>query len=100
MIFACPKLTSDPLRRYTGGEEEAGREEQTQTVCVVCMSDFEQRQLVRVLPCSHEFHAKCVDKWLKVTGLILFYGKLFVSPHLWSVVLCWPETVTDKNFYI
>ena len=24
----------------------------------------------------------------------------FVSPHLWSVVLCWPETVTDKNFYI
>ena len=24
----------------------------------------------------------------------------FVSPHLWPVVLCWPETVTDKNFYI
>ena len=62
------------VRRYTGGEDEAGREEQTQTVCVVCMSDFEQRQLVRVLPCSHEFHAKCVDKWLKVTRLISFYG--------------------------
>ncbi len=36
-------------------------------MCVVCMSDFETRQMVRVLPCSHEFHAKCVDKWLKVT---------------------------------
>ena len=35
-------------------------------MCVVCMSDFETRQMVRVLPCSHEFHAKCVDKWLKV----------------------------------
>lgn len=33
--------------------------------CVVCMCDFEQRQLLRVLPCSHEFHARCVDKWLK-----------------------------------
>ena len=43
--------------------EEAGR---GQTVWVVCMSDFETRQMVRVLPCSHEFHAKCVDKWLKV----------------------------------
>lgn len=36
-----------------------------QTCCVVCMCDFEQRQLLRVLPCNHEFHAKCVDKWLK-----------------------------------
>lgn len=31
------------------------------------MCDFETRQLLRVLPCSHEFHAKCVDKWLKVS---------------------------------
>uniref|UniRef100_A0A8C0UH40 RING-type domain-containing protein n=1 Tax=Cyanistes caeruleus TaxID=156563 RepID=A0A8C0UH40_CYACU len=37
-----------------------------QTLCVVCFSDFEARQLLRVLPCNHEFHAKCVDKWLKV----------------------------------
>jgi E3 ubiquitin-protein ligase RNF38/44 len=36
-----------------------------QTSCVVCMCDFEARQLLRVLPCSHEFHAKCVDKWLR-----------------------------------
>lgn len=37
-----------------------------QTLCVVCMCDFESRQLLRVLPCSHEFHAKCVDKWLRM----------------------------------
>lgn len=36
-----------------------------QMSCVVCMCEFEQRQLLRVLPCNHEFHAKCVDKWLK-----------------------------------
>lgn len=36
-----------------------------QTSCVVCMCDFEQKQTLRVLPCSHEFHQKCIDKWLK-----------------------------------
>nr|XP_039262734.1 E3 ubiquitin-protein ligase RNF38-like [Styela clava] len=36
-----------------------------QTICVVCMCDWEPKQLMRVLPCNHEFHAKCVDKWLK-----------------------------------
>jgi E3 ubiquitin-protein ligase RNF38/44 len=43
-----------------------GAEGSAQTLCVICMYDFDNRQLVRVLPCSHEFHAKCVDKWLKV----------------------------------
>ncbi|XP_043479187.1 RING finger protein 44-like isoform X2 [Leptopilina heterotoma] len=36
-----------------------------QTNCVVCMCDFEVLQSLRVLPCSHEFHVKCIDKWLK-----------------------------------
>ncbi|XP_063988853.1 E3 ubiquitin-protein ligase RNF38 isoform X1 [Diachasmimorpha longicaudata] len=36
-----------------------------QTNCVVCMCDFEAPQMLRALPCSHEFHAKCIDKWLR-----------------------------------
>ncbi|CAB3231874.1 unnamed protein product [Arctia plantaginis] len=36
-----------------------------QQSCVVCMCEFEARQHLRVLPCAHEFHAKCVDKWLR-----------------------------------
>jgi len=63
-----PKSDIDqlPSYRYSAEEGDAGTgNDQTQTVCVVCMCDFETRQMVRVLPCSHEFHAKCVDKWLK-----------------------------------
>ncbi|XP_067657771.1 E3 ubiquitin-protein ligase RNF38-like isoform X3 [Haliotis asinina] len=44
---------------------ETPRSDLDQTSCVVCMCDFESRQLLRVLPCGHEFHTKCVDKWLK-----------------------------------
>ncbi|VVD03960.1 unnamed protein product [Leptidea sinapis] len=33
-----------------------------QTSCVVCMCEFEARQTLRVLPCAHEFHAKCSNR--------------------------------------
>jgi len=60
-----PKSDIEQLPSYRFSSEEGSSNQNDQTVCVVCMSDFETRQLVRVLPCSHEFHAKCVDKWLK-----------------------------------
>lgn len=39
--------------------------EQENIYCVVCLSNAEEEELVRVLPCNHEFHAACVDKWLR-----------------------------------
>ncbi|KAH9528994.1 E3 ubiquitin-protein ligase rnf38 [Dermatophagoides farinae] len=39
--------------------------ETDQTLCVICMCEFEAKQNLRVLPCHHEFHARCIDKWLK-----------------------------------
>ncbi|XP_069507566.1 RING finger protein 44 isoform X3 [Ambystoma mexicanum] len=56
------KADIDQLPSYRFNPESHQSE---QTLCVVCFSDFETRQLLRVLPCNHEFHAKCVDKWLK-----------------------------------
>ncbi|XP_071945003.1 RING finger protein 215-like [Antedon mediterranea] len=32
--------------------------------CAVCLDTFLPNQLVRVLPCYHSFHCKCVDSWL------------------------------------
>lgn len=50
-----------------------------QTNCVVCMCDFEPPQSLRVLPCSHEFHSKCIDKWLKVSFYYFFVFPFFIS---------------------
>lgn len=33
--------------------------------CVVCMSDYSKGEKLRRLPCNHDFHAKCIDRWLK-----------------------------------
>lgn len=32
--------------------------------CAVCMNNFVRSQKLRMLPCEHKFHTKCVDKWL------------------------------------
>jgi E3 ubiquitin-protein ligase RNF38/44 len=57
------KIEIEQLPSYKFSAENVHASDQT--TCVVCMSDFEARQSLRVLPCSHEFHSRCVDKWLK-----------------------------------
>ncbi|XP_029706790.1 E3 ubiquitin-protein ligase RNF38-like isoform X1 [Takifugu rubripes] len=58
-------LTKADIEHIPSYKFNSNNHHSEQTMCVVCMCDFESRQLLRVLPCSHEFHAKCVDKWLK-----------------------------------
>ncbi|CAI5511163.1 unnamed protein product [Closterium sp. Naga37s-1] len=33
--------------------------------CCVCLVRYEDGCVLRELPCSHHFHAACIDKWLK-----------------------------------
>ena len=37
------------------------------TTCPVCMADYTRNELVKCLPCLHEFHSRCIGKWLKVS---------------------------------
>ena len=42
------------------GEEECNH----QVKCTICLSEFEEEEDVRRLPCMHLFHVDCVDQWL------------------------------------
>jgi len=34
--------------------------------CLICLSDYEPEEDLRILSCKHVFHQECVDKWLEV----------------------------------
>lgn len=39
-----------------------------QTACVICMSHFKNGQRIRVLPCQHEYHSKCIARWFTMNS--------------------------------
>lgn len=48
---------------YTFKKVMKGDENETEK-CTICLSDFEELERVRRLPCMHLFHIDCVDQWL------------------------------------
>jgi len=50
-----------PLIRFAPGTSH----DDPASTCVVCLVEFEQRHLLRHLPCGHKFHKHCIDKWLR-----------------------------------
>ncbi|KAI8507541.1 hypothetical protein Bbelb_149210 [Branchiostoma belcheri] len=66
---ALQRLASDALsrmrvKRYKHFHRRRHDGEKEKDACAVCLDHFYPGQAVRVLPCFHEFHRKCVDSWL------------------------------------
>ncbi|KAL0968437.1 hypothetical protein UPYG_G00266830 [Umbra pygmaea] len=33
--------------------------------CQICCSDYTEGELLRMLPCLHDYHVQCIDRWIK-----------------------------------
>ncbi|XP_022102164.1 RING finger protein 215-like isoform X2 [Acanthaster planci] len=59
--LAKSSLSKMPARRYKRKRYVLSREKEN---CAICLEDFIPGKMIRVLPCYHQFHCKCVDLWL------------------------------------
>ncbi|KAI4325788.1 hypothetical protein MLD38_031155 [Melastoma candidum] len=93
-------------------------------VCTICLEDYKDGEIIKVLPCRHEFHSSCVESWLKKGGKVCpvckhdvrakssdrtaATGPITISGHsfwhrlrLWSflhIPLCWTREAQCSGY--
>ncbi|XP_010266394.1 PREDICTED: uncharacterized protein LOC104603919 isoform X2 [Nelumbo nucifera] len=55
-------VESIPVKIYMKSQKHMNEEA---AQCYICLVEYEEGDSMRILPCHHEFHQTCVDKWLK-----------------------------------
>ncbi|KAI9494739.1 hypothetical protein BDB00DRAFT_871020 [Zychaea mexicana] len=51
----APAAAAPPINKKQDDEED---------LCAICLEKVEHGDMVRQLPCTHEFHCECIDPWL------------------------------------
>lgn len=56
------KLNIEIYNQQTSQDQKCDRLEES--ACLVCLQDYNTNDVLRRLPCGHNFHICCVDQWL------------------------------------
>ncbi|XP_018454379.1 E3 ubiquitin-protein ligase At1g63170 isoform X2 [Raphanus sativus] len=59
------EISSLPSWKYKRIDDNASSPT-TDDPCCICLAKYKDKEEVRELPCSHKFHLKCVDQWLRI----------------------------------
>ncbi|ORZ17172.1 hypothetical protein BCR42DRAFT_414068 [Absidia repens] len=68
-IAPCHVVSSLPSRPFQSEPTDFkditdNKEENDDEKCAICLEFYEDDEMIRTLPCRHEFHLHCIDIWL------------------------------------
>jgi len=58
-IYNAEKQKATTASCASGGEREDHKQ------CHVCLTEYDEGEQLRILPCFHRFHSACIDEWIK-----------------------------------
>ena len=61
---AIQGVSSEDLAHYTRRFSYCRTHQQASTMCTVCQEEFRLCEHIRELRCTHQFHRRCIDRWL------------------------------------
>ncbi|MCL7022463.1 hypothetical protein MKW94_015898 [Papaver nudicaule] len=84
-VSPAPSMSEDEINalpvhkhRFTGQERQSNQvHEEAQAsakapedelTCSVCLEQVNEGEIIRTLPCLHQFHSTCIDPWLRQQG--------------------------------
>lgn len=56
------------VKEYYDTCNENSKHENNNDCCSICLSDFNQKDIVYNLPCTHTYHSACLDPWFLSTA--------------------------------
>lgn len=59
------KAQMSPSSREGSKKPSDTASEKCRESCAICLDDMKTGQMVKALRCSHKFHEKCINNWLK-----------------------------------
>lgn len=85
-------VTRLPTRKFRREKQDQQNEDHAE--CAICLEDYIDDDILRTLPCRHEFHASCVDAWLTT------HKKFVSSNYIFSISIihdCYSSSVPSVN---
>ncbi|XP_014255414.1 protein goliath-like isoform X4 [Cimex lectularius] len=85
MSAAHTALSKIPTKRIKPEDLENSQDDIDD--CVICFDSFKIHEMIRILPCRHEYHKSCIDPWLLEhrtcpmckMDILRFYGFVFTG---------------------